>query len=68
MKLGRINHIGLITESMDRSLAFYRDVMGAEVIHPPFEMGGPDGASICVIVWSLSWFVGWASPVSQRPK
>jgi methylmalonyl-CoA/ethylmalonyl-CoA epimerase len=49
MKLGRINHIGLITESMDRSLAFYRDVMGAQVIHPPFEMGGPDGASICFI-------------------
>ncbi len=49
MKLGRINHIGVISKSIEKSIAFYRDVMGAEVIHEPFNMGGPAGAMICFV-------------------
>lgn len=38
MKLGRLNHIGVATPSMDESLAFYREVMGATSIVEPFEL------------------------------
>lgn len=38
MKLGRLNHIGVATPSMDESLKFYRDVMGASSIVEPFEL------------------------------
>ena len=39
----RIAHIGLAVESLDRSLAFYRDVLGLEPHHGPQER---DGATI----------------------
>ena len=29
MKLGRLNHIGIATPSLEASLAYYRDIMGA---------------------------------------
>ena len=29
MKLGRLNHIGIATPSLEASIAYYRDVMGA---------------------------------------
>jgi methylmalonyl-CoA/ethylmalonyl-CoA epimerase len=38
MKLGRLNHIGVVTPSIEQSIAFYRDVMGASVIHAPFDL------------------------------
>ena len=38
MKLGRLNHVGVVTASMDSSIAFWRDVMGAAVITEPFDM------------------------------
>lgn len=38
MKLGRLNHVGVVTSSMDDSLTFWRDTMGASVIHAPFDM------------------------------
>jgi methylmalonyl-CoA/ethylmalonyl-CoA epimerase len=38
MKLGRLNHIGVATPSIDASVAFYRDVMGATRIHAPFDL------------------------------
>ena len=38
MKLGRLNHVGIVTASMGDSIAFWRDTMGAEVIHEPFDM------------------------------
>lgn len=38
MKLGRLNHVGVVTASMDGSIAFWRDVMGAAVITDPFDM------------------------------
>jgi methylmalonyl-CoA/ethylmalonyl-CoA epimerase len=38
MKLGRLNHIGVVTPSIADSIVFYRDVMGATKIHEPFDM------------------------------
>ena len=36
MKLGRLNHIGVATPDLDASIAFYREVMGANDITEPF--------------------------------
>jgi methylmalonyl-CoA/ethylmalonyl-CoA epimerase len=38
VKLGRLNHVGVATPSIERSIAFYRHVMGAEVIREPFDL------------------------------
>ena len=32
MKLGRLNHIGIATPSIEQSVATYRDVLGASAI------------------------------------
>ena len=32
MKLGRLNHVGVATPSIDISIAHYRDTMRAEVV------------------------------------
>jgi methylmalonyl-CoA/ethylmalonyl-CoA epimerase len=38
MKLGRLNHIGVATPSIEASIAHYRDVLGATHISEPFDM------------------------------
>jgi methylmalonyl-CoA/ethylmalonyl-CoA epimerase len=38
MKLGRLNHVGVATPSLEASISFWRDVMGASVIRAPFDM------------------------------
>lgn len=38
MKLGRLNHVGVVVPSMDAALAFWREEMGAAVIHAPFDL------------------------------
>jgi methylmalonyl-CoA/ethylmalonyl-CoA epimerase len=48
MKLGRLNHVGVATPSIDHSIAFYRDVMGAEVIREPFELPA-QGVKVCFV-------------------
>ena len=48
MKLGRMNHIGVVTPSIADSAAHFRDVMGANSIHEPFDM--PDqGVKVCFV-------------------
>ncbi|MFM7028999.1 MAG: VOC family protein, partial [Chakrabartia sp.] len=48
MKLGRLNHIGVATPSIETSIAFWRDVMGATHIHAPFDL--PDqGVKVCFV-------------------
>lgn len=48
MKLGRLNHVGVATPSIARSIAYYRDVMGADVLRAPFDM--PDqGVKVCFV-------------------
>jgi methylmalonyl-CoA/ethylmalonyl-CoA epimerase len=48
MKLGRLNHIGVATPSIERSIAFYRDVMGATKIHDPFDLPA-QGVKVCFV-------------------
>ena len=48
MKLGRLNHIGVATPSLEASLAYYRDVMGATLAHAPFDLPA-QGVKVCFI-------------------
>jgi methylmalonyl-CoA/ethylmalonyl-CoA epimerase len=48
MKLGRLNHVGVATPSIDRSIAFYIEVMGAEVVHAPFDLP-EQGVRVCFV-------------------
>ena len=48
MKLGRLNHIGVATPSIEASIAYYRDVMGAEVIRAPFDLPA-QGVKVCFV-------------------
>ena len=48
MKLGRLNHVGVATSSINRSIAFYIEVMGAEVIHEPFDLP-EQGVRVCFV-------------------
>jgi len=48
MKLGRLNHVGVATPSIEASIAFYRDVMGAGVIHDPFDLPA-QGVKVCFV-------------------
>src|SRR3954462_3461822 len=48
MKLGRLNHVGVATPSIEKSITFYRDVMGAQVIREPFDLPG-QGGKVCFV-------------------
>ena len=48
MKLGRLNHIGVATPSLEKSIAYYRDVMGATKIHEPFDLPA-QGVKVCFV-------------------
>ena len=48
MKLGRLNHVGVATPSIERSVALYRDVLGAERIGDPFELPA-QGVRVCFV-------------------
>ena len=48
MKLGRLNHVGIATPSIERSVAQYRDRMGAEVVRAPFDLPA-QGVRVCFI-------------------
>jgi methylmalonyl-CoA/ethylmalonyl-CoA epimerase len=48
MKLGRLNHVGVATPSIDASVAYYRDVMGAETIGHAFDMPS-QGVRVCFV-------------------
>jgi methylmalonyl-CoA/ethylmalonyl-CoA epimerase len=38
MTLGRLNHVGVATPSIEQSIGLYRDVLGATKIHEPFDL------------------------------
>jgi methylmalonyl-CoA/ethylmalonyl-CoA epimerase len=38
MKLGRLNHVGVATPSIEKSVALYRDTLGATMIGEPFDL------------------------------
>ncbi|PZU13887.1 MAG: methylmalonyl-CoA epimerase [Sphingobium sp.] len=48
MKLGRLNHIGIATPSLEASLAYYRDVMGATIANEPFDLP-VQGVKVCFV-------------------
>jgi methylmalonyl-CoA/ethylmalonyl-CoA epimerase len=48
MKLGRLNHVGVATPSIEASVATYRDLMGATVIREPFDLP-THGVRVCFI-------------------
>jgi methylmalonyl-CoA/ethylmalonyl-CoA epimerase len=48
MNLGRLNHIGVATPSIDASIAHWRDVMGATTIHTPFDLPA-QGVRVCFV-------------------
>lgn len=48
MKLGRLNHIGVATPSIERSVAFYRQRMGATQIGEPFDLPA-QGVRVCFV-------------------
>jgi len=48
MKLGRLNHVGMATPSLETAIAFWRDVMGATRIGAPFDMAA-QGVRVCFV-------------------
>jgi methylmalonyl-CoA/ethylmalonyl-CoA epimerase len=48
MKLGRLNHVGIATPSIEKSAALYRDLLGATRIHEPFDLP-PQGVRVCFV-------------------
>ena len=48
MKLGRLNHVGVATPSIDQSVALYRDKLGATTIHEPFDLPA-QGVRVCFV-------------------
>jgi methylmalonyl-CoA/ethylmalonyl-CoA epimerase len=48
MKLGRLNHVGVATPSIETSIAHYRDVLGATVITAPFDLPA-QGVRVCFV-------------------
>ena len=48
MNLGRLNHVGVATPSIEKSVALYRDMLGATKIHDPFDLP-PQGVRVCFI-------------------
>ncbi|BBC72206.1 methylmalonyl-CoA epimerase [Altererythrobacter sp. B11] len=68
MQLGRLNHVGVATPSISASIAFWRDVMGAQVIREPFDLP-EQGVRVCFVDTPNSQIellepLGEASPIA----
>ncbi|MDT9598212.1 methylmalonyl-CoA epimerase [Sphingosinicella rhizophila] len=48
MTIGRLNHVGVATPSIEKSLAIYRDLLGATKIHEAFDLP-PQGVRVCFV-------------------
>ena len=48
MPIGRLNHVGIATPSIEKSVALYRDLLGATKIHAPFDLP-PQGVRVCFV-------------------
>ena len=46
--IGRLNHVGVATPSIEKSVVLYRDVLGATKIHEPFDLP-PQGVRVCFV-------------------
>ena len=48
MQIGRLNHVGVATPSIEESVKLYRDFLGATKIHEPFDL--PElGVRVCFV-------------------
>ena len=48
MTLGRLNHVGVATLSIENSVTIYRDLLGATKIGEPFDLP-PQGVRVCFV-------------------
>ena len=48
MKLGRLNHVGVATPSIERSVALYRDVLRATQVSDAFDLPA-QGVRVCFV-------------------
>ncbi|PZU45211.1 MAG: methylmalonyl-CoA epimerase [Sphingomonas sp.] len=48
MKIGRLNHVGVATPSIEDSIKLYRDFLGAPKIHEPFDLP-EQGVRVCFV-------------------
>ncbi len=48
MKLGRLNHVGIATPSIEQSVAMYRDVLGATQVGDAFDLPA-QGVRVCFV-------------------
>jgi methylmalonyl-CoA/ethylmalonyl-CoA epimerase len=48
MTIGRLNHVGVATPSIEQSAALYRDLLGATKIHAPFDLPA-QGVRVCFV-------------------
>ena len=48
MKLGRLNHVGVATPSIEKSVALYRKRMGATTVHDAFDLPA-QGVRVCFV-------------------
>jgi methylmalonyl-CoA/ethylmalonyl-CoA epimerase len=48
VNLGRLNHVGVATPSIEKSIALYRDLLGATKIHAPFDLPA-QGVRVCFV-------------------
>ncbi|MGZ8998286.1 MAG: methylmalonyl-CoA epimerase [Allosphingosinicella sp.] len=48
MNLGRLNHVGVATPSIEKSVALYRNLLGATQIHEPFDLPA-QGVRVCFV-------------------
>jgi methylmalonyl-CoA/ethylmalonyl-CoA epimerase len=48
VKLGRLNHVGVATPSIEESLTMYRDLFGAEPHGPAFDLPA-QGVRVCFV-------------------
>jgi len=48
MMIGRLNHVGVATPSIEASVALYRDILGATRIQEPFDLPA-QGVRVCFV-------------------
>lgn len=48
MTIGRLNHVGVATPSIEASVALYRDLLGATAIGTPFDLPA-QGVRVCFV-------------------
>ena len=48
MRLGRLNHVGVATPSIEATVALYRERMEATVVHDPFDLPA-QGVRVCFV-------------------